>query len=152
MALLLWAGRGVRYYLLMGKDQRWRDPLLLDQLLPPLETTTRPPPAVLDHPLDINRCPADSLLLLSGVGPVLAARIVAERTAGGPFADPQDLQRVKGIGPHLSRRLAPLLTFAAERPDTLRTPPSSAASSSQLHPRDQLHKNSLKGRAKPSIR
>lgn len=62
--------------------------------------------------LDVNTAPAESLAALPGIGPVLAARIVADRAAHGPFAGPADLQRVRGIGPRLASRLAPRLRFA----------------------------------------
>ncbi len=71
----------------------------------------------------MNTCSVDSLTLLPGVGPVLAGRIAASRTAGGPFRDAQDLRRVKGIGPALSARLAPLVVFGAS-PDSAAGRPS----------------------------
>lgn len=39
------------------------------------------------------------MALLSGVGPVLASRIVADRSSKGAFESVDDLQRVRGIGP-----------------------------------------------------
>ncbi len=125
-ALLLAGGRLVRERLLVGPQDTWREPLLWEDLLPaapaePPEPAASGPPPV----LAVNRAPAESLVLLPGVGPVLAGRIVAARTAGGPFADPEDLQRVKGIGPKLASRLSPFLAFArncsarAPRPDSL---------------------------------
>jgi competence protein ComEA len=60
----------------------------------------------------VNRASAADLQRLPGVGPVLAARIVAERDARGPFQDPGDLRRrVRGIGARTSARLAPHLRF-----------------------------------------
>lgn len=50
-------------------------------------------------PLDINTASAEDLALLPRIGPRLAVRIVADRAARGPFAAPQDLLRVRGIGP-----------------------------------------------------
>ena len=47
--------------------------------------------------IDLNNSPADSLELLSGIGPVLAARIVAYRDSAGPFVTPRDILRVKGV-------------------------------------------------------
>jgi len=44
------------------------------------------------------------LRLLPGVGPRLAERIAAERDAGGPFGDLEDLERrVPGVGPVRTR-------------------------------------------------
>jgi hypothetical protein len=61
-----------------------------------------PPPA---EPLDVNRAPASELARLPGVGPALAARIVA----GRPFADVGELRRVKGVRRPTLERLRPHL-------------------------------------------
>lgn len=71
--------------------------------------------------LDVNTASAESLATLPGIGSVLAARIVADRAAHGPFASPADLQRVRGIGPRLASRLAPRLRFAS--PSRTAAPP-----------------------------
>jgi competence ComEA-like helix-hairpin-helix protein len=57
------------------------------------------------RPPDLNHATVAELLCLPGVGPVLAARIVAERTAHGPFRDVADLARVKGVGAARIQRL-----------------------------------------------
>jgi competence protein ComEA len=50
-------------------------------------------------PVNINTADAATLATeLTGVGPVLAEAIVADRTANGDFATPEALTRVKGIG------------------------------------------------------
>jgi competence protein ComEA len=54
--------------------------------------------------VDLNAAPAAEIEALPGVGPVLAARIVAER-ARGPFASPEDLARVPGVGPGTIERV-----------------------------------------------
>jgi competence protein ComEA len=46
----------------------------------------------------INRATASELETLPGVGPVLAARIVAHREKNGPFTEVEDLLQVSGIG------------------------------------------------------
>jgi competence protein ComEA len=56
-------------------------------------------------PIDINRATADELDALPGVGPALAARIVAWRTANGPFTAVEDLLGVAGIGERTLERL-----------------------------------------------
>ncbi len=66
----------------------------------------------LTAPLRINRCSVDSLQLLPGVGPVMAARIDESRRSGMIFRVPADLRKVKGIGPATLARLAPLVLFA----------------------------------------
>jgi competence protein ComEA len=50
------------------------------------------------HRVDIDRAGADEIAMLADVGPSLAARIVADRAARGPFASVDDLRRVRGVG------------------------------------------------------
>lgn len=61
-------------------------------------------------PIDINRADAPALEGLPGVGPATAAAIVAERERNGPFASPDDLERVRGIGPAKVEALRDLVT------------------------------------------
>jgi len=63
-------------------------------------------------PIDLDRASAEELESLPGIGPTLAARIIADRTTHGPFGSLSELQRVKGIGPALSKRLTPHVTFS----------------------------------------
>lgn len=49
--------------------------------------------------VDVNRAQIKELEQITGVGPVLASRIVASRQHHGPFRRPEDLLRVPGIGP-----------------------------------------------------
>ena len=49
-------------------------------------------------PLNINTATVEQLETLSGIGPVLAERIVAEREENGLFSSVEDLKRVSGIG------------------------------------------------------
>ncbi len=63
-------------------------------------------------PLPVNQADQESLMLLPGIGPVLAQRIIAFRDAQGPITGPADFIRVKGIGPKLTARLTPLLCFS----------------------------------------
>jgi competence protein ComEA len=65
-------------------------------------------------PLDPNRAGSAAFEALPGVGPVLAQRIVEERERSGPFRSPEDLLRVRGIGPSTLRRLRPYLRFETE--------------------------------------
>jgi competence ComEA-like helix-hairpin-helix protein len=60
-------------------------------------------------PLDVNHAAAEALVRLPGVGPALAARIVAARQALGPFATVDDLRRVRGLGRAKLERLRPLV-------------------------------------------
>jgi hypothetical protein len=114
VALLILAGRGLRTHLLLDPDGAWRDPQWLADRLPEAPPPPVPEPAApaaLSGPVDPNTCPRDSLLLLPGVGPALADRILAARAAGVHFATADDLRVVKGIGPKLAVRLAPWLQF-----------------------------------------
>jgi DNA uptake protein ComE-like DNA-binding protein len=63
-------------------------------------------PAAATRPIDVNRAPAERLVSLPGVGPVLAARITEAR----PFATVDDLRRVRGLGAARLARLRPLVT------------------------------------------
>jgi DNA uptake protein ComE-like DNA-binding protein len=113
LALAVLLGRLVRTTLLLGTDGAWRDPLWLEQVLPPLSEPTpgAPPRPVLTGKLDPNRCSEDSLTLLPGIGPVIAARIAAVRRRGVHFASAEDLRQVRGIGPVAATRIAPHLYF-----------------------------------------
>ena len=48
-------------------------------------------------PIALNRASAKELESLDGIGPVLAARIVAYRKVNGPFLNVEDLLKVSGI-------------------------------------------------------
>lgn len=57
-------------------------------------------------PVDANTASAAELERVRGIGPALAARIVAARTSGGPFREPEDLRRrVRGVGEANLRRM-----------------------------------------------
>lgn len=55
-------------------------------------------PAASDGLVNINTATETELDALPGVGPATAAAIVLEREEGGPFAKPEDITRVPGIG------------------------------------------------------
>jgi competence protein ComEA len=59
--------------------------------------------------VDINEADWPELTELPGVGRVLAERIVQSRQTDGPFADHEDLRRVRGIGPRTLDRMRPYL-------------------------------------------
>lgn len=79
---------------------------------PPRAGLSDASPPTPQGPIDVDRADAATLERLPGIGPALAARIVADRDARGPFGSGEGLQRVRGIGPAMLRRLAGLVTFS----------------------------------------
>jgi competence protein ComEA len=76
--------------------------------------SSRPASAVsIADPIDVNQASAAELSLLPGVGPSLAAAIVADRESRGAFRRPQDLDRVRGIGPAIMARILPHVTVGS---------------------------------------
>ncbi len=66
--------------------------------------------------VDLESADADTIALLPGIGPALAARIVEDRSRLGRFHGLSGLQRVRGIGPAISAEVAPfVLTHADDR-------------------------------------
>ncbi|MBI4364497.1 MAG: helix-hairpin-helix domain-containing protein [Candidatus Latescibacteria bacterium] len=67
--------------------------------------------------LDPDRADAAQLVRLPGIGPALAARIIADRDSRGPFRTAEALLRVPGIGPRTLERISGYLRFGgpAER-------------------------------------
>ena len=49
--------------------------------------------------ININKASVEELTQLKGIGPAYAERIVQYREAHGPFATPEDIMKVPGIGP-----------------------------------------------------
>jgi competence protein ComEA len=62
--------------------------------------------------VDVDRAAAVDLSRLPRVGPALAARIVADRDARGPFGSLSALDRVSGIGPSVLEAVRPHATFS----------------------------------------
>ena len=56
--------------------------------------------------ININTAGVAELDKLSGVGPALAERIIQYRTEHGPFAKPDDLENVSGIGAKTFEKMA----------------------------------------------
>ena len=59
--------------------------------------------------VDINAADWPELMQLPGIGPTLAKRIVKSRQTAGPFADQDDLRRVRGVGPKTLEQIRPYL-------------------------------------------
>lgn len=62
--------------------------------------------------VDVNAATAAELMLLPGIGPALAGRIIADRRENGPFGSVDDLDRVSGIGVRTVERLRPFVDAA----------------------------------------
>ena len=50
--------------------------------------------------VNINKATADELMILKGIGPKIAEKIIDYRK-NNPFVEPEDLMHVKGIGPKI---------------------------------------------------
>ncbi len=110
MLCVILAGRVVRHYLLLGSQGEWKSEIIFEKYLPelPVEIIEVPPP---EGPFLINETTVDTLCYIKGVGPVLAARIIAYRDSVGLFQNIDDLQLVKGVGPSLSARIFEKVLF-----------------------------------------
>ena len=64
--------------------------------------------------VDLNLATAEELERLPQVGPAMAQRIAAYRSAHGPFQDIEALGQVPGIGPKLIERLKDYVTLTHE--------------------------------------
>lgn len=59
--------------------------------------------------VNINAATADQLQRLPGIGPAMAARVLAYRQQAGGFQKIEELQEISGIGPKKYAKLAPLV-------------------------------------------
>lgn len=64
--------------------------------------------------VNVNTASAEELDTVPGIGPALAARIIAHRDQNGAFRSVSDLQDVRGIGPRSIERMAPSLTVTGD--------------------------------------
>lgn len=78
--------------------------------LQPPAGASAPKQGAQDVLVNLNTADVPELEELPRVGPVLAERIVEWRTQHGPFARPEDLDAVPGIGPAMLESLVPLVT------------------------------------------
>ncbi|MBN1658471.1 MAG: ComEA family DNA-binding protein [Anaerolineae bacterium] len=72
---------------------------------------SRAAPGGVGERVNINTATQAELETLPGIGPSLAARIVAHREAHGPFAAPEDVTEVSGIGPAIFEKIRDLITI-----------------------------------------
>lgn len=91
---------------LLGRGEA-PDPPVREPRAPTAPASEPPNPAA--QLVDLNQADQAALESLPGIGPAMARRIVEDRAAQGPYARPEDLLRVKGIGPATLRRLLPLV-------------------------------------------
>lgn len=70
-------------------------------------------PLATNERIDADRATALDFARLPRIGPVLAKRIVEDRSRRGPFRDLAGLDRVSGIGPALLSQIEPHLAFSA---------------------------------------
>ncbi len=61
--------------------------------------------------ININTATAAELETLSGIGPVLAQRIIDYRQTHGPFQRLEDIKKVKGIGDSTFERIQQMITL-----------------------------------------
>lgn len=71
-----------------------------------------PDPPTVPSVIDLDLATAGQIETLRGIGPGLAARIVAERDSFGAFGTLEGFQRVRGVGPALAEKLAANVTFS----------------------------------------
>lgn len=90
-------------------------------VIPSRQPTARPaptspaPPATAETDsspdrININTANVTELDTLPGIGPVLAQRIIDDRTENGPYRTVDDLARVSGISPAMVEALRPQIT------------------------------------------
>ena len=66
--------------------------------------------------LDLNAASVEQLATLPGIGPKLAARIVAYREKAGSFSSTEELMNVRGIGEKNFQKLEKHITVGAAAP------------------------------------
>lgn len=66
-------------------------------------------PLTFEFRVDVNSASWPELSQLPRIGETLARRIVEEREQNGPFFSPDDLTRVRGIGPKTLEQILPYL-------------------------------------------
>lgn len=85
-----------------------------EQIYVPAQGEDPPPPpaggAAGGGKVNINTATDTELQQLSGIGPVMAERIITYRRDHGPFTTVEELQSVPGIGPALMARLREAIT------------------------------------------
>ncbi len=65
-------------------------------------------------PIPINYTDKSLLMSIRGIGPSLAESIIQSRSMLGFFASPDDLLKIKGIGPARLQKLKPYISFSKD--------------------------------------
>lgn len=65
----------------------------------------------IDGRLNINTATVNDLILLPGIGEVIAQRIIEYRTQNGPFNSVDELENVKGIGKTKLKQITDYITI-----------------------------------------
>ncbi len=86
---------------------------------------TRPTEHVTPALVDLNSADRSQLAQVPNIGPKLAERIEAHRSAKGGFRSVEELERVEGIGPKIVEKVRPFVTVAGEPVPPLTAPSSS---------------------------
>jgi len=73
----------------------------------PSVATAGPPP-----PVDLDVASQSEIETLPRIGPVLARRIVEDRSANGPFGSLDGFERVRGVGPAIAAAVRERVTFS----------------------------------------
>jgi competence ComEA-like helix-hairpin-helix protein len=76
------------------------------------ESQNADPVYLAKHPLNLNSATAEQLELLPGVGPAMAAKIIAARKEKGGFKSVEELDEIPGIGEKKMEKLRPLVTVS----------------------------------------
>ncbi len=66
------------------------------------------------YTLDINKASWVEWAQLDGIGEVMGRRIVADREERGLFRNPEDVSRIKGLGPRSMQKIRPFLRGGTE--------------------------------------
>lgn len=67
----------------------------------------RAPPLHAQFQVDVNQAEWAELILLPGVGPTLAQRLIDDRRERGEFLSVDELMRIRGIGQRTLQRIRP---------------------------------------------